>query len=136
MAAAPRARDDARVSPSRRDRSVLDRLGAGLRRLREARALTQEEVAGRAGFSAKYVSECERGLRDVPLTTLCAIVEAGLGASLADVLRGTAAAAAATRAAFPRAVTALCRDVSALPPPERRAVVGVARAAILLARRR
>lgn len=123
------------VNASSRRREVLGRLGFRLRRLREDHGLTQEEVASRAGFTAKYVSECERGLRDLPLTTLRAIVEDGLGASLGDALPNVRAAPA-EKAALPRAVLALCRDLSALPKSERRAVVAIARAATSLARRR
>jgi len=42
-----------------------DRLGPWLRRLRHATALTQEELAERAGISARTVSDVERGLRTV-----------------------------------------------------------------------
>jgi transcriptional regulator with XRE-family HTH domain len=109
-------------------------MGVRLRRLREDHGLTQEQVASRAGFTAKYLSECERGLRDLPLTTLRAIVEDGLGAPLGEALPN--GRAPAERAAFPRAVLALCRDLSALPHADRRAVVAIARAATSLARRR
>jgi predicted ATPase/transcriptional regulator with XRE-family HTH domain len=40
--------------------------GARLRRLREATGLTQEELAGRAGLSAKNISDLERGERRRP----------------------------------------------------------------------
>jgi transcriptional regulator with XRE-family HTH domain len=40
-----------------------DRLGGTLRRLRQAASLTQEELAERAGISARAVSDTERGLR-------------------------------------------------------------------------
>ena len=40
--------------------------GARLRRLREATGLTQEELAGRAGLSAKNISDLERGERKRP----------------------------------------------------------------------
>ena len=40
--------------------------GSRLRRLREAAGLTQEELAGRAGLTAKAVSALERGERKRP----------------------------------------------------------------------
>ncbi|MDQ4002694.1 MAG: helix-turn-helix domain-containing protein, partial [Actinomycetota bacterium] len=40
--------------------------GARLRRLREAAALTQEELAQRAGLTAKGISDLERGARRRP----------------------------------------------------------------------
>jgi transcriptional regulator with XRE-family HTH domain len=41
-------------------------LGARLRRLREAAGLTQEELASRAGLTAKAISMLERGERKRP----------------------------------------------------------------------
>src|SRR3712207_3086023 len=40
--------------------------GARLRRLREAASLTQEELAARAGLTAKGISDLERGARQRP----------------------------------------------------------------------
>ncbi len=48
-------------------------LGHRLRELREARELTQEQLADRVGYNGKYISEVERGTRDVPLSTLARI---------------------------------------------------------------
>jgi predicted ATPase/transcriptional regulator with XRE-family HTH domain len=42
-----------------------ERLGASLKRLRRAAGMTQEELAERAGISARTVSDVERGLRAV-----------------------------------------------------------------------
>src|SRR5918994_5285748 len=51
--------------------------GAQLRRLREATGLTQEEVAGRAGLSAKNINDLERGERRHPYPhTVRALAEA------------------------------------------------------------
>jgi DNA-binding XRE family transcriptional regulator len=44
--------------------------GVRLRRLREAAGLTQEELAARAGLSAKGISDLERWLRSIHLTAL------------------------------------------------------------------
>lgn len=40
--------------------------------------LTQRDLGRRAGIVDKYVSEIERGTRDVPVSTLYMIVERGL----------------------------------------------------------
>jgi transcriptional regulator with XRE-family HTH domain len=68
---------------------ALKRLGKRLRALRQARRLTQDEVAERAGFaSGKYIGEVERGARALPYLTLVKIVELGLGISLETVFVG------------------------------------------------
>ncbi|HSN92696.1 MAG TPA: helix-turn-helix transcriptional regulator [Anaeromyxobacteraceae bacterium] len=124
------------MAPTSRDRGLLQHLGARLRRLREDRGLTQEQVAARAGFTAKYLSECERGLRDLPLTSLRAIVEDGLSSSLARTVPRETGTGREPRSGFPRALVALCRQVAELAPGDRRAVMAVARAAVGLARKR
>lgn len=106
--------------------------------MREERGLTQEEVATRAGFTAKYLSECERGLRDLPLSSLRSIVEDGLGSALEAALSAGADLARATRdpvQALPRALLVLCREIAELPPAARREVVDLLRRAIALTRR-
>lgn len=105
--------------------------------------MTQEEVATRAGFTAKYLSECERGLRDLPLTSLRAIVEDGLACSMRDLPAplpppGAEGAPALPErpSNIPRPMLLLVRDVASLPERERRGVLGILRRAVLLARRR
>lgn len=61
------------------------RVGARLRQLRQARRLTQEQLAERAGLSYKFVGEVERGRGNPTLTTLAALSEA-LGVALVDLL--------------------------------------------------
>jgi len=124
------------VGASSRDRIVLHHVGLHLRRLREDRGLTQEDVARRAGFTAKYLSECERGLRDLPLSSLRAIVEDGLSSSLARTLPNGAEAGREPARGLPRALFALCRDIAGLAPGARRAVMAIARAATTLGRGR
>ncbi len=53
-------------------------LGQNLRRLRREANLTQEELASRAGLSANYVGEIERGERNPGALALFAITR-GLG---------------------------------------------------------
>jgi transcriptional regulator with XRE-family HTH domain len=63
-------------------RALLRGIGELVRSLRVARGLTQRAVGERAGIVDKYVSEIERGTRDVPLSTLLAVVERGLSSRL------------------------------------------------------
>jgi transcriptional regulator with XRE-family HTH domain len=77
------AAEDAAMLPA--DKALMERIGARLRELRERAHLTQDEVGERAGFGGKYVGEIERGIRDVPLSTLRAVAESGLGIRLETV---------------------------------------------------
>lgn len=60
-------------------------VGARLKQLRQARRLTQEQLAERAGLSYKFIGELERGKANPTLTTLSAISTA-LGVALVDLL--------------------------------------------------
>jgi transcriptional regulator with XRE-family HTH domain len=51
-------------------------VGANVRRLRQARKLTQRELAGLAGISAHYVSRIEAGRANLRATTLGALARA------------------------------------------------------------
>src|SRR5215831_17589127 len=75
-------------------------LGDRLRRLRAAAGLTQEELAERAGVSARTISDVERGLRDGVYRDTAERIAAALG--LAGVERARFEAAARRRR--PRAV--------------------------------
>lgn len=70
------------------DRILLERLGARLREIREAAKLSQEAVGEKAGFGGKYIGEIEKGIRDVPLSTLRAVAENGLGIKIETLLLG------------------------------------------------
>ncbi len=63
---------------------VLGELGRILRRYREATSRSLVEVAESAGVSTAYLSEVERGLKDVSTDRLLAIART-LGVSLADL---------------------------------------------------
>jgi transcriptional regulator with XRE-family HTH domain len=116
---------------------VVRRVGQRLRELREVSG-TQEEVAERAGFSGKYVSEIERGLRDPPLTTLERIAVDGLGCTLEQLVVGANAAQpsgkAAPRQAVPRMARQIVDELAALPDNVRRKAIPVVRGVIALAR--
>jgi len=57
-------------------RAEATKFGAVVRRLREERGLTQEELAERAGMSATYVGFVERGDNVPTLTILLQLAEA------------------------------------------------------------
>jgi transcriptional regulator with XRE-family HTH domain len=62
--------------------SRLQAIGKEIRTRRVAARLTQDQLGKRSGIVGKYVSEIERGTRDLPLSTLCSLVEQGLGLRL------------------------------------------------------
>jgi transcriptional regulator with XRE-family HTH domain len=110
---------------------LREQLGNMIRARRLAAGLTQAELATRAGLGAKYVSEIERGTRDVPLSTLRAIVHAGLGLQL-DVRFDLGKGRTAERP-LPRAIAELARAIAELPEASRREVLAIVRAAVRLA---
>jgi len=61
-------------------------MAINLRRKRHDRHMTQEELAGRAGLSARYVGAIERGDVSASVTVLGQIAEA-LGVEPGDLLR-------------------------------------------------
>ncbi|MDP3495567.1 MAG: helix-turn-helix transcriptional regulator [Hyphomonadaceae bacterium] len=50
--------------------SVAKRVGANLRRVREAQGISQEDLADRAGLHRTYVSGVERGVRNPTVKVL------------------------------------------------------------------
>lgn len=56
--------------------TVEEHFGANVRRLRTARAWTQEDLASASGLAVVQVSRIERGKREVRLTTLLRLVRA------------------------------------------------------------
>lgn len=60
-------------------------LGSALRELREERGLSLRQAAARAGMSAAFLGEVERGLKEASSETLARLA-AALGTSLPDVL--------------------------------------------------
>jgi transcriptional regulator with XRE-family HTH domain len=130
----------------KRPEDLLVRVGARLRLLREQRGLTQEQVGERAGYTAKYISEIERGRRDPPLTTLALIAEKGLGCDLADVVaeaarrRGSSTRKTATETyvatrPLPPAVYELAEQIAGVSAYHARVqLLAMIRSAIALAR--
>ena len=60
---------------------------ANLRRLRAAKGLSQEELAGRAGLHASEVSRLERGVREPRLGTIARLAR-GLGVPAEKLVAG------------------------------------------------
>lgn len=58
------------------------KLGFLLQQAREAKGLTQEELAELAGTNKSYISRLEKDLKDIRFSTLQRIVTEGLGARL------------------------------------------------------
>ncbi len=106
-------------------KDALRALGLVIRARRESRGYTQAELGARAGIVGKYVSEIERGTRDIPFSTLHAIVEDGLANHL-DVRFGNAPGRS-TKAALPRAVEEVARRIAELSPETRTTVLGIVR---------
>ena len=65
---------------------LLGALGAAVRELRLARGLTQEGLADRAGLHTTYVSDVERGRRNVGMINVDRLVQA-LSTDLVDLMR-------------------------------------------------
>lgn len=62
-------------------------LGAGIRKLREARRLSQAELAVRLGISQQHVSKLELDIIEPRIGTVMKICEV-LGTSVKDLLKG------------------------------------------------
>ena len=66
---------------------TLVKLGVNLRRAREAKGWSQEELAYKCGVHRTYVGSVERGEYNVTILTLRKLTRA-LGMSLRDAIRG------------------------------------------------
>ena len=64
---------------------VCQRLGRNLRRLREAKGLSQEQFADEAGIHRTYVSDLERGSRNPTIRVVDRVAKA-LGVTASDIL--------------------------------------------------
>ena len=67
--------------------TVLAALGQNVRRRREARELTQEKLAEKAGLDPTYISGIERGLRNPGIRNVARLAKA-LGLTTATLLEG------------------------------------------------
>lgn len=66
---------------------VLAALGQNVRRRREARELTQEKLAEKAGLDPTYISGIERGLRNPGIKNVAKLAKA-LGFTTAELCKG------------------------------------------------
>jgi transcriptional regulator with XRE-family HTH domain len=66
-----------------------ERFGAIIRRLREQRGWTQDELASRAGMNSSYVGFIERG-ENVPTLTVILLLSQTLGQDAGDLVRQVA----------------------------------------------
>lgn len=69
--------------------SVIEDIGARVRRLRKARGLSLSEVATRAGLSSGFLSQLERGISAGSIRAVAQIAEA-LDVSLGDIFHSAA----------------------------------------------
>ena len=109
---------------------VLKRLGEQIRSHRGQAELTQEELGTKSGIVGKYVSEIERGTRDIPLSTLHAIVERGLNLRLDIDFRTKMKVAP-----WPRGVEEMAQLVAGLETDQRSEVIAIVKALTRLAKR-
>ena len=61
-------------------------VGRNLRRIRQQKQITQEQLAERSGFSQQYLSGLERGLRNPTIVTIYELAQT-LGVSHLDLLK-------------------------------------------------
>lgn len=110
---------------------MLHSLGELIRSQRISSGLTQRTLGVRAGIVSRYVSEIERGTRDVPLSTLHAIVERGLEQHLEIAFRPRGYATGP----LPMHVVEVATIISALPPDLQSKVLALVRGIVDLTRR-
>ena len=67
-------------------KALTKRLVVHLKRLREQRGLTQEQLATRAGVSHGYLARLELGMHDPSLSTLARLAKA-LKVSVAELVK-------------------------------------------------
>jgi len=63
-------------------------VGRNVKRIRQDRGLTQEELAERSGFSQQYISGLEQGRRNPTVVSIYELANA-LGVSHMDLVRPT-----------------------------------------------
>jgi transcriptional regulator with XRE-family HTH domain len=114
-----------------RTRTLLATLGHRIRTGRTDARLTQAALGKRAGIVGKYVSEIERGTRDLPLSTLTAVVERGLGMDLDIVFR---ARGSGSRVSVPSAIDAVAGLIAELPSDQQARVLTIVHSILELAR--
>jgi len=72
---------------AKRTPSILARYGDRLRKLRQAKGISQEAFADRCGLDRTYISGIERGRRNLSLVNIEVVAKA-LGISIAKFFEG------------------------------------------------
>jgi transcriptional regulator with XRE-family HTH domain len=67
--------------------AISSALGRNIRKRREAKDLTQEALAELASLDRTYISDVERGGRNLSLSSIARIAKA-LGTTISDLTRG------------------------------------------------
>lgn len=67
------------------EKKLLQALGNNIRKAREARGISQEQFAMKAGFSRSYFTEIETGKRNISILNFMKILK-GLDASPSDII--------------------------------------------------
>jgi len=93
-------------------------VGANLRRLREAAAITQADLASRIGKTVETISNFERGKTTPSLRSVQDLAQA-LGCSVADLFNGSERPALETEAAV------VGRTIVSLPAADRALVLRI-----------
>jgi len=114
-----------------RNKKLLVEVGLRIRRLREDRGLTQEQLAEDTNVTVEFVGRCEKGKAAMSLSNLLVLAEA-LGVSLGNVLDG---AKPAPKPKAPRDELELVRLYQRMPSHDRLLVLDLARAACRRARK-
>jgi transcriptional regulator with XRE-family HTH domain len=78
--------DKLNLSPQTNDRLALARLGENVRRTRRCLEVSQEALADMCGLHRTYVSDVERGSRNVSFASLLKLAR-GLGTTIAELTR-------------------------------------------------
>jgi transcriptional regulator with XRE-family HTH domain len=112
---------------------LLAAIGRSIRSARLAAGLTQARLGARSGIDGKYVSEIERGTRNLPISTLHAIVKKGLGLEL-DIQFQTDGSRP-SQAPLPKGIDNVARTIMALPAKQQRMVLAVIETLLLLTKR-
>jgi transcriptional regulator with XRE-family HTH domain len=112
-------------------RKLMVSLGGRIRSARTQAGLTQAELGRRAGIVGKYVSEIERGTRDIPLSTLISIVERGLGMDADIVFRPRGDG---SRVSVPSAIDEVAELIAKLPGEQQARILSIVRDILELAR--
>src|SRR4051812_25762591 len=105
-------------------RKLLEALGGRIREARAQAGLTQAELGQRAGIVGKYVSEIERGTRDIPMSTLISIVERGLGMDAEILFRPRGVG---SRVSVPGAIAEVAELIAELPTEQQTKILSIVR---------